>query len=127
MPAPYQADPPVGNTNSPSDMADAIFFGWEGIFDDAGIQADIEQIIANGVNDLTDATLAGNVILQEISDSIAALLAESPLLRDRFAMSALEALGSDDTFAFSRTPENIVASVKTAYVMADLMLVERLL
>ena len=46
-------------------------------------------------------------------------------LRDQFAMSALIALGADQTYNFSRQDRNRERSVTDAYLIADLMLEAR--
>ena len=46
-------------------------------------------------------------------------------LRDQFAMSALIALGADQTYNFSRQARNRERSVVDAYLIADLMLAAR--
>ncbi len=110
MPAPYDVDPPTGTTNMSQGMADAVFYAWQGILADAGIAADLCDILACGIRDA--------VLELQAADALAGL-------RDQFAMAALQALGSDETFAFSRTPIVLEQSIKTAYAIADQMLVER--
>ena len=46
-------------------------------------------------------------------------------LRDQFAMSALIALGADQTYNFSRQDRNREQSTVDAYVIADFMLEAR--
>jgi len=46
-------------------------------------------------------------------------------LRDEFACCALNALASDQTYNFSRTPDSLRRSVVVAYEVADFMLAQR--
>ncbi len=46
-------------------------------------------------------------------------------LRDKFAIGALCALGSDQTYNFSRSDLAFSNSVRDAYILADLMLSQR--
>lgn len=47
-------------------------------------------------------------------------------VRDSFAMAALQALGADPNYPFTRTEENRQQSVVDAYAIADLMITQRL-
>lgn len=46
-------------------------------------------------------------------------------IRDNFAMSALIALGSDDTYALARSKDRMTIAVEDAYFIADLMVTKR--
>lgn len=83
MPSPYNTDPPSGQIQN---LADSYFFGFEGLYADAGVQANLTTILADGVGNgiiaaLTNAsvkTALKEVICDGMSDGYDKILVNHP-------------------------------------------------